>query len=157
MHFLIKFLYWLSHRLNFLLLLSVFLLHFFVFCGSTLFVNLFCLFPLWFFFFKLHFLEPHFFLLLQNFDGVNVTLNIVLLSNFCQSINFVHYVFSQNSILFSHFHCVLDFVINRVDLFNNNLILFSQTGELGRGLIFLCCMYVQHAFHSFVRSFLLVF
>lgn len=157
MHFLIQFLYRLSHRLNFLLLFSVFLLHFFMLCGPTLFVNLYCLFPLRLLFFKLHFLEPHFFLLLQHFDGVNVTLNIVLFRNFGQGIYFVHNVFSKNSVLLSHFHGFLDLVINRVDLFNNNLILFSKTWELGRGLVFLGCMYVQHAFHSFVRSFLLVF
>lgn len=156
-HLLIKLLNLVSHRLNLFLFLSVFLLHFFMLCRSTLFINFNCLLPFWLFFFILHFLKSHLFLLLQNFNSIDVTLNIVLLSDSGQSIYFVHYVFSKNSIFFSHFHGFLNLVICWMYLLNNYLILFSQTWELRCSNIFLGCVYVQHTFHTFIGSFLFVF
>jgi len=156
-HLLIKLQALLSHLLNLFLLVSVFLLHFLMFWRTTFFINFFCLFPLWLFFLKSHFLKAKFFLLLQNFNSVYVNLNIVLFGNFGQSINFIQNMFLQNSIIFSHFHGFLDFVINRMDLLHNYLIFLCQTWELCSCIIFLSSVQVQHVFHSFVRSFLLIF
>ena len=124
MQLLIQTLNLLSNCFNLLFFLLRSLNLFSVLHKSALFININGLLPFRLFLLILLFHELHLFLLLNQLDWIDVTLDVMILSYLCQCVNLPHDMFNQYTIILPHFHGFINLFIYFMNLLDNNLILF---------------------------------